>query len=92
MYRYIHRKKESPLIKPINYSFKLPPFLSSKYATTNRTYQEFSVNLINQEISTKNLDEANKATELSKEMDKEINSIVKNYPSIIVRRKAVKRF
>lgn len=79
-------------MKPINYSFKLPPFLTSKYATTNRTYQEFSVNLINQEISDKNQMEVSKMTHLSNQMDDEINKIIKNYPSINLRRKAIKRF
>lgn len=80
-------------MKPINYSFKLPPFLTSKYATTNRTYQEFSVDLINQEISSKfNLEERNRMSFQSNQMDDEINKIIKNYPSIVVRRKTVKRY
>ena len=90
--RFVHRKKEPPLMKPINYSFKLPPFLTSKYATTNRTYQEFSVNLINQEIQSKNEEEIKRLSNMNVEMDKQINQIIKNYPSIVIRRNTLKRF
>ena len=71
----------STFIEPSNYSFKLP------YINKTFDADEYSVNLINQEINSKNRDKPNLIFNLSDQIDEEINKIIKNYPSIVVRRK-----
>ena len=80
--RYLN--PNSTFIDQSQYGFKLPQL--------KRNYEsdEFSVKFINPDIvSSRVQEETNRLFNLSDHIDDEINKIIRNYPSIVVRRRGV---